>query len=86
VGDSLKGERAMYSAHGWASIWPSYKNDDSADDLLDTDKMDALREKIGDYIKQLGLERMERANGFAEVGYLKRLTYTNNSSDAARQS
>lgn len=56
----------MYSAHGWATIWPSYKNDDAVDDLLD--HMDALRDQIADHIQQLGLDRTEQQmNPFAEI-------------------
>lgn len=58
----------MYSVHGWATISPSYRNDDALDDLLDDDKMDALRDQIANYIRELGLDRTEqRMNPFAEI-------------------
>jgi hypothetical protein len=58
----------MYAAHGWATIWPSYKNDDTAADLLDDDKMEALRQQIADHIQELGLNRTEqRMKPFAEI-------------------
>jgi hypothetical protein len=56
----------MYAVHGWATIWPTYKNDDTVDDLLD--QMDALRDQIADRIQHLGLDRTEqRMNPFAEI-------------------
>jgi hypothetical protein len=58
----------MYSAHGWATIWPSFKNDDAVDDLLEQERMDALRDKVAKYIQQVGLERTkEHRNPFAEL-------------------
>src|SRR5690348_3445639 len=66
----------MYSTHGWATIWPSYKNDDAVDELLDDDKMDALRNQIADHIRQLGLDRTDqRMNPFAEIRALNYETH-----------
>jgi hypothetical protein len=67
----------MYSAHGWATIWPSYKNDGAVDDLLDNDKMQALRQQIADHIQHLGLARTEQgvANPFAEIRVLNNETH-----------
>jgi hypothetical protein len=56
----------MYSVHGWATIWPSYKNDDALDAMLD--QMDALSAQIAEHILHLGLDHGEtRANPFAEI-------------------
>lgn len=65
----------MYSAHGWATIWPSYKNDDTVDDLLD--QMDALRDRIANHIQQLSLDRTEQQmkNPFAEIHALNNETH-----------
>jgi hypothetical protein len=65
----------MYSAHGWATIWPSEKNDDAADDVLD--QMDALRDQIANHIQQLGLSRPEQGmrNPFAEMRALNNATH-----------
>ena len=58
----------MYSAHGWATIWPSFKNDDAVDDLLEQDQMDALSGQIAAHIQHLGLERTDQQmNPFAEI-------------------
>jgi hypothetical protein len=58
----------VYSAHGWATIWPSVKNDDSVDDLLEPERMDALREQIAAHIQHVGLERTDQQmNPFAEI-------------------
>jgi hypothetical protein len=58
----------MYSAHGWATIWPSFKNDDSVDDLLEQERLEALRDQIAAHIQHGGLERTEgRMNPFAEI-------------------
>ena len=68
----------MYSAHGWANIWPSYKNDDTVDDLLDDDKMEALRTQIAARIQQLGLDRTAARiypNPFAEIRALNYETH-----------
>lgn len=66
----------MYSVHGWATIWPSYKNDDTVDDMLDDDQMDALRRKIADHIQELGLNRTEQQmNPFAEIRALNYTTH-----------
>ena len=66
----------MYSVHGWATISPSYKNDDTVDDLLDDDKMDALRQQIADHIQELGLHRSRQAaNPFAEIRPLNYTTH-----------
>ncbi len=66
----------MYSVHGWATISPSYRNDDALGDLLDDDKMDALRDQIANYIRELGLDRTEqRMNPFAEIRDLNSETH-----------
>jgi Immunity protein 7 len=68
----------MYSAHGWATISPSYKNDDTVDDLLDDDKLEVLRTQIADHIQRLGLDRTEARmcpNPFAEIRALNYETH-----------
>lgn len=66
----------MYSVHGWATIWPSYKNDDTVDNMLDDDQMDALRRKIADHIQELGLNRTEQQmHPFAEIRALNYTTH-----------
>lgn len=68
----------MYSVHGWATIWSSYKNDDTVDDLLDDDKLDALRNQIAERIQHLGLDRSEQRihpNPFAEIHTLNYETH-----------
>jgi hypothetical protein len=64
----------VYSVHGWATISPSYKNDDTVDDLLD--HMDELRGQIADKIRHLGLDRTDRwTNPFAEIHALNYATH-----------
>jgi hypothetical protein len=58
----------VYSAHGWATIWPSFKNDDAVDDLLEREQLEALRDQIATPVQQFGLERTEeQMNPFAEI-------------------
>jgi len=58
----------MYSAHGWATIWPSFKNDESVDDLLEQERLEALRDDIAAHIERAGLKRtQEHDNPFAEI-------------------
>jgi hypothetical protein len=56
----------MYSVHGWATIWPTYKNDCAVDDLQG--HMDELCDKIANQIQHLGVDRNQYwRSPFAEI-------------------